>query len=323
MIFSTSFDNCKEIGCFVQLTNAYCLIGNGTSYNTYSLFDQELSKYMPVVQCNVSDTGLMGRLTVGNKNGLLVPSTMNDHELLTLRNSLPDKIKIRKVDDRLSALGNCIACNDHVALIHPEFERESEEIISDILGVETFRTSIAQNPLVGSHCVFNNKGGLFHPLTTMAEFEELTSLLQIPICSGTVNGGSEIIAGGLVANDFMAFCGIRVPKSRHDYYLIRDKHYQGNFTIEDITFSESARSELIKVEPGSVSTPQDSNGHTPPLTDTLLPFFGLNRPLPDKSFFFFPPPSGSFLTNSVKSLPSNSSFGTSSKNSQSILCLLP
>ncbi len=41
----------------------------------------------------------------------------------------------------------------------------------------------------------------------MEEVEELTNLLQIPISSGTVNGGSEVIAGGLVANDFMAFCG--------------------------------------------------------------------------------------------------------------------
>lgn len=41
----------------------------------------------------------------------------------------------------------------------------------------------------------------------MAEFDELTNLLQIPICSGTVNGGSETIAGALVANDYMAFVG--------------------------------------------------------------------------------------------------------------------
>lgn len=54
----------------------------------------------------------------------------------------------------------------------------------------------------------------------MAEFDELTNLLQIPICSGTVNGGSETIAGGLVANDFMAFVGKIIFYSRNHYYFL-------------------------------------------------------------------------------------------------------
>lgn len=144
---------------------------------------------------------------MGNKNGLLVPSTITDQEITQIRNSLPDSVKITKIDDRISALGNCIAVNDHIALIHPEFEKESEEIIADVLGVETFRTTIGKNALVGSYCVFNNKGGLFHPMTSLDEYEELSNLLQIPICAGTINGGADTIGGGLVANDWKAFCG--------------------------------------------------------------------------------------------------------------------
>lgn len=171
---------------------------------------------MSVIHATIGSTKQVGRLCTGNKNGLLVPSTITDNELLHLRNSLPDTVRVKKIDDRLSAQGNCIACNDHIALIHPEFDKESEEIIADILGVEVYRTTIAGNALVGSFCTFNNKGGIFHPLTTVDEFEELSNLLQIPIAAGTINRGNDVIAGGLVANDWTAFCGLDTTASEID-----------------------------------------------------------------------------------------------------------
>ncbi len=100
-----------------------------------------------------------------------------------------------------------IACNDYVALIHPEMDKNTEEIIADVLGVEVYRTTIAGQPLVGSYCELTNKGGLVHPMCSVAELDELSTLLQIPLCAGTVNRGSDVIAGGLVANDWTAFVG--------------------------------------------------------------------------------------------------------------------
>lgn len=44
-------------------------------------------------------------------------------ELQHLRNSLPDQVVVQRVEERLSALGNCIACNDHVALAHTDLDQ--------------------------------------------------------------------------------------------------------------------------------------------------------------------------------------------------------
>ena len=64
-------------------------------------------------------------LTSGNRNGLLVPNTTTDQELQHLRNSLPDSVKIQRVEEKLSALGNVISCNDYVALVHPDLDKVS------------------------------------------------------------------------------------------------------------------------------------------------------------------------------------------------------
>ena len=45
-----------------------------------------------------------------------------------IRNSLPDSVHIQRVEERLSALGNVIACNDYVALVHPGKLRLSNRV---------------------------------------------------------------------------------------------------------------------------------------------------------------------------------------------------
>jgi len=137
-----------------------------------------------------------------------VPSTTTDQELLHLRNSLPEGVLIQRVEERLSALGNVVATNDHVALVHTELDRETEEIIADVLGVEVFRQTIAGNALVGSYAVLSNNGCLVHPKTAVEDQDELSSLLQLPVVAGTVNRGSDVIGAGMVVNDWCAVCGV-------------------------------------------------------------------------------------------------------------------
>ncbi|KAI8449060.1 eukaryotic translation initiation factor 6 [Phakopsora pachyrhizi] len=222
------FESSSDVGVFATLTNSYCLASLSTgSTNFYSTFESELSEVIPVIHTTISGTRIIGRLTCGNRHGLLVPSTTTDQELQHLRNSLPDSVSIQRVEERLSALGNVIACNDYVALVHPDIDRETEEIIADVLKVEVFRQTIASNVLVGSYCALSNQGAIVHPKTTIQAQDELSSLLQVPLVvdllqakfksyhfllsqqkAGTVNRGSDVIGAGLVVNDWCAFTGL-------------------------------------------------------------------------------------------------------------------
>ena len=137
-----------------------------------------------------------------------MPNTCTDGELQHIRNSLPDGVVIQRVEERLSALGNCITANDHVALVHTDLDRETEDIVADVLGVEVFRQTVAGNALVGSYCRFSNQGGMVHPRTSVEDMEELSALLQVPLVAGTVNRGSDVLGAGMVVNDWCAFAGL-------------------------------------------------------------------------------------------------------------------
>jgi translation initiation factor 6 len=77
----TNFENSNEIGCFAKLTNTYCLVSSGGSENFYSVFEKELGVHIPVVHASIFNTKMVGRMTAGNKNGLLVPMCTTDLEL--------------------------------------------------------------------------------------------------------------------------------------------------------------------------------------------------------------------------------------------------
>lgn len=120
----------------------------------------------------------------------------------------------------------------------PLHQQETEEIIGDVLKVEVFRQTVANNVLVGSYSVLSNQGGIVHPKTSVEDQDELSSLLQIPLVvsvnvklshyeplkkinnivthimlfnliqAGTVNRGSEVLGAGCVVNDWSAFVGM-------------------------------------------------------------------------------------------------------------------
>ena len=127
MASRSKFENSNDIGCFIKLTNSYCLVASGGSDSFYSSVDSEVK--VPCIPCTIAGCKIVGRMVAGNKNGLLVPDTITDEEEKLLKEHLPNGVKFGKISDKLQALGNVIVCNDKVALIHPEMEDETSQII--------------------------------------------------------------------------------------------------------------------------------------------------------------------------------------------------
>ena len=83
----------------------------------------------------------------------------------------------------------------------------------DVLKVETFRTSVGENALVGSYALLSNHGCMVAPKTTKADMEELSTLLQLPVVAGTVNRGNPQVGCGVISNDWTAFVGLDTTAS--------------------------------------------------------------------------------------------------------------
>ena len=93
--------------------------------------------------------------------------------------------------------------------------------VADVLGVEVFRQTIADNVLTGSYMALSNQGGIVHPKTSIQDQDELSSLLQVPLVAGSVNRGSSVVGAGMVVNDWMAVTG----GSRKRFRLTPDEDF--------------------------------------------------------------------------------------------------
>lgn len=207
MSYRAKYQNSSDIGVYARITNAYGLLPFSTSENFFSTFERHLGEHIPLYHCSVGGSSIIGRLLQGNSKGLLCPSITTDQELQQLRDCLPDSVKVQRVEERLTALGNVISCNDHYALVHPDLDRETVEIISDVLGVEAFPCLVAGEGLVGTYCVFTNRGGVCATQTTVEELSELANMLSVEMTAATVNAGSRAVGGGICVNDWALFCG--------------------------------------------------------------------------------------------------------------------
>ena len=209
MVSRCRYQSSSEIGAYAKLTNTYCLIPYAADPSFVNHFENSISQSIKIIRSDIAGTAIVGRLTAGNRRGLILPQTAQPSEFNQIRRELPDDVELAIIEEKFSALGNVISCNDSMAIVHPELEQETIDVISDVLGVEVVPMILGNEALVGSYSVFNNHGGAVTSSCSEQQVEELSKLFKIPVNAATVNMGSNLVSAGLCVNDNNLVCGFQ------------------------------------------------------------------------------------------------------------------
>ena len=158
-----------------------------------------------LVHTSISSSVLIGAFACANSNGILLPSSVLEPELLVIKRHFENNVTV--METRRTAYGNLVLTNDFGAVVDPRFKEPQIRQISNTLGVEAVPTEIAGLPYVGSLAVATNKGVLAHPLLKDEERKVLESVFKVPVDVGSVNCGIPYVGTGLIANSHAAVAG--------------------------------------------------------------------------------------------------------------------
>ncbi len=188
------------VGLFGIATDKYAILSDN--------FPETAVLGVPTLKTHIYGTHLVGMFCAGNSNALLVPYFIEDSEIKPIKEFLDELgVKIVKVRDNVTALGNVVVCNDHGAVISPKFSDNSVSVF-ECLGVEILKANIAGHDEVGACCTATNKGFLIHP-DAEGSTEFFSGILGVDGMAGSVNMGFPYVKSGIVANSYGYITGRR------------------------------------------------------------------------------------------------------------------
>jgi len=200
----THFNGNPYLGIFASASDSYLILPPNVSRKTVT----EVSRSLEVdyLQTTIAGTELVGTLSVGNSQGLLVPGDATEAEVRRLERELPVKVGVLKT--RFNAVGNLILANDRGALVAGVYKAEEVEAISETLGVEVARGTVNSLSIVGSLARTNNVGALVSPKATDEEMRVIKEALDVDVERGTANFGVGNVGTCLLVNSKGAVAGM-------------------------------------------------------------------------------------------------------------------
>lgn len=201
MMRYSRYGGTPNIGVFTAVNESFAFIAGDAAPEFVK--DVEEALQVKTQLMTVAGSFVIGSLVVMNSNGAVVSGLADPREIETIESCLPCTL----LDDPLNAAGNNILANDSGAIVNPEYSDKIVRTISDALGVECVRSSIAGINTVGSVCRATNKGCVCHADSSEEDMELIKDVLKVEAIRTTVNHGARMLGAGILANSKGALIG--------------------------------------------------------------------------------------------------------------------
>lgn len=185
-----------NVGIFAKSNDKLVLLPHGYA-------ETKLNKIKDILEVepifvSIAGNRIIGPMVVINNNGMLLPSTASEDEVVYLKHVTG--LNVSRLDSKLTAIGNLISTNDKGAIVSPLFKNEFNKQISDILGVEVHSMTVADFNQTGSVIVSTNNGAAVHPKASEKEAEIISSVFKVEVEPLTINDGIPYLSSGIVWN---------------------------------------------------------------------------------------------------------------------------
>lgn len=189
------------IGVFCRATEKVCLVPHGLLPKEKKALEETLQTEL--IQCSLTNSPLLGVLAIGNQNGFVVPSIVENQEMQELQQLGLNMKRVPGVD----ALGNLVAVNDTAGICSPRLPETIVKQIESFLKIPIIRTTVASSDLAGSASFITNKGFVCNPNASKTELAKIKQALKLKGNPTSANFGDAFVGNSVVANSNGALVG--------------------------------------------------------------------------------------------------------------------
>jgi translation initiation factor 6 len=188
-----------NLGVYISVTDQIAIV----PFNFPDIMEDSIKEALEidVIRTTISGSNLCGALSCGNSKGIVVSPYILDKEIDLMEEA---GLKVTKIPDKYTAIGNIMAMNDNGAIVSPLLSQKSIDIIEDSLDIRVERSEIAKFNIIGSLITVTNKGALIHRETSKSELKFVENVFKVEADIGTVGQGINLVGACSIANSYGA-----------------------------------------------------------------------------------------------------------------------